>query len=252
MQVFDRFVEIIARLRSPDGCPWDREQTHHSLIPYCIEEAYEVVDAIQENDMSELKNELGDLLLQILLHSQIASEEKKFSIEDVVESISEKMIRRHPHVFSDVKLNSSQEVVDQWSELKKKEGKKHTLDGIPKHAPQLFRSQKIGDKVSSLGFDWENEKDVWKKVEEEIKELHSTKNEKETEEELGDLLFSLVQWSRHQGIDAEKCLQRANEKFSKRFSTMEDLISNDQQAVKKLTAPQWESYWLKAKTVLAK
>lgn len=252
MQEFDRFVEIIAKLRGPDGCPWDREQTHESLIPYCIEEAYEVADAIQEKNPEELKGELGDLLLQIVLHAQIASEAKKFSIQDVARDVSEKMIRRHPHVFGDAKLSSAKEVVDQWSEIKKKEGKKSALEGIPKHAPELFRSQKIGDKVSSLGFDWSNDKDVWKKVEEEIIELQAAKNESELEEELGDLLFSLVQWSRHRGLDAEKSLKKANAKFSNRFSHMENLISTDQKLPKKLNPEEWESYWSKAKDDLAK
>ena len=248
MRAFDQFVEIIAKLRAPDGCPWDLEQTHKTLLPYCIEEAYEVADAIENNDLKELKEELGDLMLQIVLHSQIASEEKAFTIENVLTDISEKMIRRHPHVFGDKKISSSKEVIDQWSDLKKKEGKK-VLDGIPKHAPQLFRSQKIGDKVASVGFDWKKIDDVWEKVREETKEVEDSKTVSEKEEELGDLLFSLVQWSRHLQIDAERCLLKSNQKFTKRFEWMERLVAHDQKQMKELSIEEWEAYWQKAKAL---
>jgi MazG family protein len=244
---FVRFVQIIARLRAPDGCPWDREQTHETLIPYCVEEAYEVVDAIQSGDMLELKGELGDLILQIVLHSQIAFESKEFSIEDVLNEISEKMIRRHPHVFSDAKVETADDVVKQWDEIKKKEGKKSVLEGISKHAPQLHRSLKIGEKVAAVGFDWDHPKDVLDKVQEEFKEISSAKNKTEMEEELGDLMFSIVQWSRHQKIDPEHALKKANQKFSMRFQKMEAMIEMDQKKFKKLSLNEWTKYWEKAK-----
>ena len=247
MQAFDRFIEIIARLRAPGGCPWDREQTHETLIPYCVEEAYEVVDAIQSGDMSELKGELGDLILQVVLHAQIASESKNFSIEDVLNEICEKMIRRHPHVFSDAKIETTGEVISQWDELKKKEGRKNVLEGIPKHAPQLHRSLKIGEKVAAVGFDWEKSTDVLDKVQEEFKEIENSKNKLEKEEELGDLLFSIVQWARHQAIDPEHALKKANEKFGKRFASMEEMISKDKKELKRITLDEWNVYWEKAK-----
>lgn len=247
MQAFDRFVEIIAKLRAPNGCPWDREQTHQTLTPYCIEEAYEVVDAIEQGDMKELKGELGDLLLQIVLHAQIAAENKDFTIENVVSDICEKMISRHPHVFSDAKIETADQVIQQWDELKKKEGKKSVLQGIPKHAPQLHRSLKIGEKVAAVGFDWEKSADVLDKVQEEFKEIDSAKNKNEKEEELGDLLFSIVQWARHQQIDPEHALKKANEKFGKRFGSMEQMIEKDGKKLKELSLDAWESYWQKAK-----
>lgn len=247
MQAFDRFVEIIAKLRAPNGCPWDREQTHQTLTPYCIEEAYEVVDAIESGDLKELRGELGDLLLQIVLHAQIAAENKDFTIQDVVNDISEKMVNRHPHVFSDVKIETADQVIQQWDELKKKEGKKSVLQGIPKHAPQLHRSLKIGEKVAAVGFDWDKPSEVLDKVQEEFKEIEQAKNKAEKEEELGDLLFSIVQWSRHQQIDPEHALQKANEKFSKRFGAMEQMIEKDGKKLKELSLDAWNTYWEKAK-----
>lgn len=250
MREFDRFVEIIARLRAPDGCPWDREQTHSTLVPYCIEEAYEVADAIHDGNMAELKNELGDLLLQIILHAQIASENNDFNIQDVVKDISEKMIRRHPHVFGDADIKTSEDVVNQWNDLKKKEGKKHVLEGVPRHAPQLHRSLQIGEKVASVGFDWESPQEVMEKVQEEFVEIENSKNKKEMEEELGDLLFSIVQWSRHQKINPEQALQKANEKFKKRFEAMEKMLEQDQKNPKNLSIDDWNGYWEKAKTMI--
>lgn len=244
---FVRFVEIIAKLRAPGGCPWDREQTHQTLIPYCVEEAYEVVDAIESGDMNELKSELGDLILQVVLHSQIAAENKNFTIEHVLNEISDKMIRRHPHVFSDAKVETAGDVVKQWDELKKKEGKKSVLEGIPKHAPQLHRSLKIGEKVAAVGFDWEKSSDVMDKVQEEFKEISTAKNKSEVEEELGDLLFSIVQWARHQKIDPEHALQKANAKFNQRFQAMEKMIQDEKKELKKVTLDQWNGYWDRAK-----
>jgi len=244
---FVKFVQIIAKLRAPEGCPWDREQTHETLIPYCVEEAYEVVDAIQSGDMNELKGELGDLLLQVVLHAQIASESKNFSIEDVLNEISEKMIRRHPHVFSDAKVETAGEVIQQWDEIKKKEGKKSVLEGISKHAPQLHRSLKIGEKVAAVGFDWDQPKDVLDKVQEEFVEIANAKSKTHVEEELGDLLFSIVQWSRHQKIDPEHALMKANEKFAGRFKAMEQMIQKEGKELKKLSLDEWNGYWDRAK-----
>ena len=244
---FVRFVEIIARLRAPDGCPWDREQTHETLIPYCIEEAYEVVDAIKSGNLSELKGELGDLILQVVLHAQIAKDNKDFTIEDVLNDISDKMIRRHPHVFSDAKVETADDVVKQWDELKKKEGKKSVLEGIPKHAPQLHRSLKIGEKVAAVGFDWKQSSDVLDKVHEELKEIEAAKTLTEKEEEFGDLLFSIVQWARHHNIDPEQALLKANAKFGKRFVKMEEKIQADGKVFKKLSLDELEAYWQQIK-----
>ncbi|MGL5989501.1 nucleoside triphosphate pyrophosphohydrolase [Cetobacterium sp.] len=228
MKEFDELIKIIKKLRSPEGCPWDREQTLDTLKPHLLEETYEVLEAMDIGG-NELKGELGDLLLQIVFQANISEEKGEFSIEDVIDSISQKMIRRHPHVFEKIgELKSSEEVLIKWEEIKKNEkehkDRKSNLDGIPKGMPALLRAEKIQKKASKVGFDWSNINGVIDKVLEEIQELKveiiAIKKNK-AEEELGDLFFALVNLSRHMGVNPEVCLNNASNKFEKRFRSVE-------------------------------
>jgi MazG family protein len=215
-----RLVDVMKRLRSPGGCPWDREQTHESLKPYLLEEAYEVLSAIDMHDDEELKEELGDLLLQIVFHAQLADEENRFSIDDVAESIVKKLIRRHPHVFSEVKVNGSEEVLQNWEKIKKDEGKKSALDGVPPTLPALLKARRVQEKAKRVGFDWDNAEGAFEKVVEEVNELKKAIVEGKkgsVEEELGDLLFSIVNVSRFLDVDAEDALRKTIHKFMVRF-----------------------------------
>lgn len=228
MKEFYRLVEIMEKLRGENGCPWDREQSIESLKPYLLEETYEVLEAM-DMDREKLCDELGDLLLQIVFQSQIAKEEGTFNIEDVARAINEKLIRRHPHIFkSDVKVNSSEEVAINWERIKREEkaheDRKSILDGIPKNMPPLMRAQKIQKKVAKVGFDWPNIDGVLDKVQEEIEELRvelKNKNRENIKNELGDLMFSLVNLSRSLEIDAQEALLKTINKFDKRFRYVE-------------------------------
>lgn len=248
-QTFREFVEVIARLRDPkDGCPWDLEQTHQSLKRYLIEEAYEVLEAIDGNP-DKLCEELGDLLLQIVLHAQIASEAKAFTMDKVVQGIKDKMVIRHPHIFGNTKVKDAAEVKENWERIKA-EGKgdeKKTLSGIPKSLPSLLRSQMIGEKVARVGFDWETAEDVAKKVEEEWRELEAellAKNQERIKEELGDLLFSLAQLARILKFEPESILQEANNKFTRRFEALEKKAGDK---LGKLSSAELEQLWLEVK-----
>jgi MazG family protein len=229
MEKFDELVQIIKKLRAPNGCPWDREQTLDSLKPHLLEETYEVLEAMDIGG-DELKGELGDLLLQIVFQSNISEEKGEFSIEDVIESISKKMIRRHPHVFEGTEeLSSSEEVLVRWEEIKKTEkehkNRKSALDGVPKGLPGLLRAEKIQKKAAKVGFDWPNINEVIDKVSEEIEELKveiAAMQKEKAEEELGDLFFALVNLSRHMGINPELCMNKASDKFEKRFRKVEE------------------------------
>jgi tetrapyrrole methylase family protein/MazG family protein len=230
---FDSLCNIIARLRDPvSGCPWDKEQTHSSLKPYVIEEAYEVVDAIDESPTA-LKKELGDLLLQVMLHSQIASEADQFSAHDVVEALITKLIDRHPHIFSDTKAGTSKEVLENWEKLKAKEkdGKESVLSGVPKTMPALLRAQRVSEKAARVGFEWTTFGEIKAKVLEEVKEFAAECNDQAAskdavEDEFGDVLFSLVQLSRRMGFDAEAALQKSTNKFVRRFQKVEERVKS--------------------------
>lgn len=221
-----KLIRTIAQLRNPEGgCPWDLEQTHESLKPYLIEEAYEVLDAIEQTPES-LRDELGDVLLQVMLHAQIAHEANNFEIADVIERIDAKMVRRHPHVFGDVEAKDSTQVLQNWERLKQKERETGAslLDGVPRGMPALLRAQRIGDKASRAGVDWHNADAVLDKLEEEWRELlHALRHESETRQadELGDLLFTVAQFARKRGLNSEEVLHAATEKFSQRFRAME-------------------------------
>ncbi|MDD4230175.1 MAG: nucleoside triphosphate pyrophosphohydrolase [Dehalococcoidales bacterium] len=222
---FQTLVNIIARLRAPGGCPWDRRQTHLSIRDSLLEETYEVLNALDNNDASSLREELGDLLLQILLHAQIASDNAEFDISQVINSISEKLIRRHPHVFGKTKAGSVSEVLSNWEEIKKSERGKSTsmLDGVPPAMPALAYSQAIQKRVARVGFDWDEDGGVIEKIAEEAREIVDAESLNEKEEEFGDLLFTVANLARRQGVDLESALRGANQKFYRRFSTMERL-----------------------------
>ena len=218
-----RLIEIVEILRSENGCQWDREQTHATLKRNMLEEAYEAVDAINDNDLKHLQEELGDVLLQVVLHAQIAKEEKAFNIEDVAKTLSDKLVHRHPHVFGDVKVSSTDEILDNWEKLKKEEKKhrKSIMDGISKSQAALMSAQKISKKAVGVGFEWPNEDSLYDCVLSEIKEFKEAKTQEEKEDELGDILFAVVNLARWNKIDAEQALIKANNKFTSRFRLME-------------------------------
>ena len=246
------FVEVIARLRAPDGCQWDREQTNQSLRPNMLEEAYEAVDAMDDNDMKHLQEELGDVLLQVVLHAQIASEEGAFTLEDVARGIKNKIIHRHPHVFGNTKVSSTKEILDNWDKLKAEEKKhrKSAMDGVSKAQSALMSAQKISKKAVKQGFEWPDEASLYDCIKSEFKEFQEAKqaeNRDLMEEEFGDILFAVVNLARWNKIDAEQALLKANKKFISRFKKMEEL------ADKPLTEYSLEEYdqlWKTAKKAL--
>ena len=242
----ERLIEIIEILRSENGCKWDREQTHATLRRNMLEEAYEAVDAIDDNDMKHLQEELGDVLLQVVLHSQIAKEAKSFDIEDVAKQISDKLVHRHPHVFGDVKVDSTQEILDNWEKLKKEEKPHRTsiMDGISRAQAALMSAQKISKKAVGVGFEWPNEESLYDCVLSEIKEFKEAKTQDEKEDELGDILFAVVNLARWNKIDAEQALIRANKKFVSRFRAME---AASEQELEHITLEEWDILWKKAK-----
>lgn len=250
----EKLIETVRTLRSPGGCQWDREQTHKSIRQNMLEEAYEAVDAIDDNDMKHLREELGDVLLQVILHAQIASEEGAFNIEEIAKEINEKLIRRHPHVFADTKINSTQEIIDNWEKIKKREKTHRTsvLDGVSRSQPALMSAQKISKKAVKVGFEWDCEETLYECVLSEIKEFQEackTSNHEHAEEEMGDILFAIVNLARWNKIDAEQALLKSNKKFVKRFKKMEEL------ATKPLTEYSFEEFdalWKQAKKVLVK
>ena len=243
-----RLLEIMNELR--EKCPWDREQTIDSLKTLTLEESYELLDAINDKDYDEIKNELGDLLLHIVFYSKIASEKSKFNFNDVVETIIKKLIVRHPHVFDSKKNISKQEVEKNWEKIKLKEGKKSILSGVPKTLPALIKSERIQDKVSKAGFKWNSLNDSKNKIKEELNELNIEikKNSfNEMEEEFGDLMFSLVNYGNLLGINSENALEKANKKFIERFKRMEILIKKDKIEIDKLKQVKLLEYWRKSK-----
>ena len=240
----ENFINIVRRLRK--DCPWDREQTHKSIRHSLIEETYEVIEAIDQNNADELKKELGDLLLHIVLHTVMAEEEKSFTLEDVIDSISEKMIRRHPHVFGNTAVKDSHEVKRNWERIKMSEGRNSIIDGVPKKMPALLRAMRIQEKASKVGFDWKKKRDVWKKVDEEIGELagaERSKNHAHIEEEYGDLLFSLVNYSRFIGVNPEFALKGSIDKFSKRFYHIEKELQRRGKRIGAVSMKEMDEIW---------
>ncbi|MCB0391256.1 MAG: nucleoside triphosphate pyrophosphohydrolase [Bdellovibrionales bacterium] len=255
---FKALTDVVEALRGPDGCPWDKEQTHQSLTQYAIEEAFELAEAIDQGSQKDLIEELGDLLLQVVLHSEIARQEKRFSIEDVILSINEKMVRRHPHVFADVKADTSEEVIENWQKIKEQEKTEHSKSfsfNIPKNIPALIKSQKIGQKTHKYNFDWNTPQQVVEKIEEELQELKEAiahKNSNEQQHELGDLLFSTAQLARHLNFDAEQALRKTNTRFETRFAKMHEYAKAESKDFHILTPEELEAYWEKAKIELNK
>ena len=250
----EELIDVIRVLRSENGCPLDREQTHTSLRPNMIEEAYEAVDAIDEKDAEHLREELGDVLLQVLLHSQIASEAGEFTLEDVAKELKDKLIHRHPHVFGDTKVKSADDVVVNWDKLKQEEKteRKSQMDGISKAQSALMSAQKISKRAVKVGFEWDKVETLWECVNSELNEFKEACDEKDLthmEDEMGDILFAVVNLARWHKLDAEQCLITANNKFMKRFRKMEEL------ATKPLTEYSFEEFdalWKQAKKILIK
>ena len=245
-------VTIVKKLRSPNGCEWDKQQTSETLIPYLLEEAYEVAESIMDNSSSNLKEELGDLLLHVVFQAVLAEEKDEFSMNDVIVSINKKLIQRHPHVFDKNLLSKDVESIKKNWELNKKNEKNRDsiLDGIPKSVPSLMSSERLQDKAASVGFEWENYQDVINKIYEELEELKlgiKDNNQKNIEEELGDILIGVVNLSRFLNVSAEVAMQKANKKFYKRFTTMEKFITKDKKEIDKLSLSELDSYWEKVK-----
>lgn len=248
---FNELVEIMRRLRKE--CPWDMEQTHDSIKGATIEETYELIEAIDHKNYEEMKSELGDLLLHILFHSVIAEENNKFNIDDVIISIKEKLIRRHPHVFGDTKINGTEDIAKNWEEIKLSEGRDSVLEGVPKNLPSLARAYRLQEKASKVGFDWENKNDVWKKVIEEIEEMHEMErngNFEKLEEELGDVFFALTNYARFLGINPENALRITNEKFISRFKYVEQKIKNLGKKLSESNLKEMDKYWEESKKIL--
>lgn len=250
MKGIQALIDVMAKLRDPNGgCPWDLEQTFESILPYTIEEAYEVADAVERGDMADFKEELGDLLLQVVFQSQMADEKGLFNIDQVAQAEADKLVSRHPHVFGDQTAKNAEDVVSIWNAQKDKEkaGKvTHVLDGVTKGLPALMRGQKIHRKVAKLGFDWPSTDDVVAKLDEEVAELKhaiASKDQDNLVEELGDILFVACVLAEHIGTDAETALRNANNKFIKRFNAVEDLMKQNSQQLGKTTLAQMDEHW---------
>ena len=254
-ELFTELLEIMARLRGENGCPWDRDQTHESIKPYLVEEAYEVLEAIDEQDLAKLKEELGDLLLQIVFHAQMAEEAGAFSMRHVLAAINEKLIRRHPHVFGQRKAETAQEVLFNWEQIKQTERRKwndraSVLDGVPRELPALLRAHRLQEKASRVGFDWTEAQEVFRKVEEELAELRAAMDGREAdrvEAELGDLLFALVNLSRFLAVNPEEALRKTIARFIARFRYIEEELSRRGRSLRQATLEEMDALWAEAK-----
>jgi XTP/dITP diphosphohydrolase len=248
LKAFERLLDIMDDLRTQ--CPWDKKQTLQSLRHLTIEETYELGDAILDNDLEEVKKELGDLLLHIVFYSKIGSETQDFDIADVANGICDKLIDRHPHIYGDVEVANEEEVKQNWEKLKLKEGKKSVLEGVPKSLPALVKASRIQDKVAGVGFDWERPEQVWEKVEEELQELQDevVKKEKEAiENELGDVMFSIVNYARFLKVNPEDALEKTNKKFIKRFQYLESKAKTLNKSLSDMTLREMDVFWEEAK-----
>jgi MazG family protein len=253
-EAFTELVQIMERLRAPGGCPWDREQTNASIKPYTIEEAYEVAEAIDHGDDRELCTELGDLLLQIVFHAQMAAESGRFTVVDVCRAINDKLVRRHPHVFADTKVEGTAEVLRNWSRIKAEERKhsddRSALAGVPRSMPALLRAQRLGEKAAHVGFDWQNVDGVRDKVREELDELEAAiaaKDQAAAEAELGDLLYAAAQLARHLNVSAEDVLTKTSDRFTARFHHMEAQLGTQNRHVRDAAADELDALWEAAK-----
>ena len=248
-KAFGRILTIMDELR--EKCPWDKKQTLESLRPLTIEETYELSDAIIKKDLVLLKEELGDILLHIVFYAKIGEEQGAFDIAQVINDLCEKLIRRHPHIYGDVKVDNEEQVKQNWEKLKMKEGRKSVMGGVPESLPALIKAWRIQDKAKQVGFEWDNIEDVWKKVEEELTEFKEVAKEADVdkmEDEFGDLLFSLVNYSRFLNLDPETALERTNQKFLKRFRYIEEVAAAQGKQLTDMTLGEMDAIWNEAKT----
>jgi XTP/dITP diphosphohydrolase len=252
LQAFERLLNVMDDLRAK--CPWDQKQTFETLRPLTIEETYELADAITTNDLEAIKGEVGDLFLHLVFYAKLGEETGNFNVADILNQICDKLIHRHPHIYGDVTVQNEEEVKANWEKLKLKEGKKSVLEGVPVSLPALVKATRIQEKVKGIGFEWDNPEDVWKKVEEELAEFKAEVDSKsdKIEEEFGDLLFSLVNYSRFIEISPENALAKTNTKFINRFRLMEELIQQDSLDIKEMNLQEMDIYWEKAKKLINK
>ncbi|MCH2197870.1 MAG: nucleoside triphosphate pyrophosphohydrolase [Flavobacteriales bacterium] len=248
LKAFERLLIIMDELR--EKCPWDMKQTMDSLRHLTIEEVYELTDAIMDKDMEEVKKELGDIMLHMVFYARIASETQQFDIADSLNSICDKLIDRHPHIYGDVDVADEEEVKQNWEKLKLKEGKKSVLQGVPKSLPSLVKAVRVQDKARGVGFDWDHEDQVWEKVQEELQEFKAEADagSDKVEEEFGDLMFSLINFARFKGINPDDALERTNKKFIKRFQFLEVESAKDGKVLGEMTLEEMDGYWERAKT----
>lgn len=248
LKAFGRLLDIMEDLR--EKCPWDRKQTMETLRPLTIEETYELADAILDNDLTEVRKELGDILLHMVFYAKIGSEKGAFDIADVLNGICEKLISRHPHIYGDVEVSGEEEVKANWEKLKLKEGKKSVLEGVPRSLPAVIKATRVQEKVRGVGFDWEETHQVWDKVHEELEELKTEVNNEDqdkTEAEFGDFLFSVINLSRFLKLDAESALERTNKKFIKRFSYLEAKANEMNRSLSDMSLAEMDEIWEEAK-----
>lgn len=244
---FDKLLTMMDELR--ENCPWDQKQTFHTLRNLTIEETYELSDAIVEENIDEVKKELGDLMLHLLFYSRIASEKGHFDIADVLSQEYEKMYRRHPHVYGDTSVKNEDEVKKNWEDIKQEEGQKSILSGVPKSLPAMVKAIRIQSKARGAGFDWDDKEQVWEKVKEEMQEFKNSTNDEEREAEFGDVLFSLINYARFVNIDPELALEKTNKKFIKRFNYLESESKKAGKKLKDMTLEEMDAYWEKAKSL---
>ena len=248
---FEELVKIVSELRAPDGCPWDREQTNQSLLPYFIEEAYELIESVDEKNWENVKEELGDLLLHVVFQGSIAEQDGKFQLVESLLTVNKKLIRRHPHVFGDAQADEAFHAKQNWEAAKHKEkGRDSRLDGVPKNLPALVRAQRLQQKASYAGFDWDKVEKVWEKIHEEIlelKEAQLSNNKKHIEEEIGDVIFAVVNLARFLEISAENSLRKTNKKFINRFKKVEEGINEQGKEIDDATLEEMDAIWNEAK-----
>lgn len=248
LESFDKLLTIMDELR--EKCPWDRKQTFETLRHLTIEETYELADAIIENDVDNIKKEVGDILLHIVFYAKIGSETGSFNMKDVIDSLNEKLIRRHPHIYGDTKVQNSEQVKENWEQIKLTEGRKSVLSGVPKALPALVKAYRMQDKARGVGFDWDNVGQVWDKVEEEINELKfevKANDKQKMEEEFGDTLFALINYSRFIDVNPESALERTNKKFIRRFQFIEEKVAEQGKQMKNMTLEEMDIIWDEAK-----
>ena len=251
-EAFRRLVAVMAKLRAPDGCPWDQQQTHDSLARHLLEETYETLEAIETGDLDSLREELGDLVLQVVFHSEIAFEEGAFGVADVLDDLRGKLVRRHPHVFGDVTVSDAEEVHRNWERIKRDEKGSGVLDGIPKAMPALARAAKVHRRALQVGFRWQGIEGFLDKLDEELAELRAeidnpARDDERIEDELGDVLFMVASLGQHLGVEPETALRRMLERFTARFEVMERLASHESRSIESLSPDDWQRYWEQAK-----